>query len=113
MKNRFFDESELEPTDRSLDDNILYPTKLNLGEYIIRLEPSTEISCGEKFLLQKIRKLSNSRGCIASNDQLGIYLGTPYRTIQNWIKNLRQKGYLIIEYPQGKARKIWCSSNLE
>ncbi len=115
----YVDEIHVEPTARESDNNPKEQpppntnTTLSLGEYQSRLEPMTELSPGEKWVLVKVRKLSNGRGCVASNRQIAEYIGIPFRTVTGIIPDLINKGYLNVDFPQSKNRSLFCSTKLD
>ena len=112
------DEIQVEPTLRESDNSPkeqppLNPnTTLSLGEYQSRLEPMMELSPGEKWVLVKVRKLSNGRGCTASNKQLSEYTGMSERSISRFISSLTQNGYLNVDFPTSRNRSLFCSTKI-
>ncbi len=59
---------------------------------------SKELNVTEKFLMIEIDSLSqNERGCFASNQYLGDFLGLSKNTVANMISKLAKKGFLEVE----------------
>lgn len=102
----------MEPTDKSREEFQIPDgtTTLSVFEYQKRIEPITDIGPGEKWVLIKVRKLSNGRGCEASNKQLGEYLGMTERTIKRHIAILMDKQYLIADNYGLRNRVLYCAS---
>ena len=65
------------------------------------------LSITEKCLIIEIDSLDNTeKGCFASNEYLGKFIGLNPRTIANMIVDLRKKGYLIQCFFDGRNRGL-------
>lgn len=75
------------------------------------------LTCTEKYFYALLRNLCNQKGyCWATNGYLAKNMKVVNRTIQNWIHNLREQGFIkIILYSDGfyKRRRIVLSEHFK
>jgi hypothetical protein len=62
------------------------------------------LSCTEKCLLAEIDSLDNDKGCFASNEYLGDFIGVTAGRCANIISDLRKRGYLKTTFTDGNNR---------
>lgn len=66
-----------------------------------------ELSESQKILCGVVNGLTRERGyCFASNEYLGNYLGKSERTISRALKELQRAGYITIDNPGNRNRRI-------
>lgn len=64
-----------------------------------------ELSWNERILIEKVNDLdTDERGCYASNQYLGDFLGVKANTMANMLSELTRKGYLIRVFFDGRNR---------
>lgn len=85
--------------------------------FYINLDADRRIPSGAKLLLRKIRQLSAKKGfCWATNKTLAEMFEAAARTVQRWIRALKDLGYIKVEivYKEGTkeivGRKIFVGA---
>lgn len=78
------------------------PTYYAIIPAVIRYDE--DLKPNEKLLYGEITALTNKTGvCFAKNDYFAQLYGVTTKSIKNWIKNLKDKGYIktLIQYKKG------------
>lgn len=84
------------------------PTYYAIIPAVIRYDE--DLKPNEKLLYGEITALTNKTGvCFAKNDYFAQLYGVTTKSIKNWIKNLRDKGYIktLIQYKKG-TKEVKC-----
>lgn len=73
---------------------------------------NTELSIYEKVIIIEIDSLDNSeKGCFASNEYFGKFLGRSPKTIANILTSLKQRGYIYQCFFDGRNRGLKINKN--
>jgi len=75
---------------------------------------NTDLSVIEKCLIVEIDSLDNSeKGCFASNEYLGNFIGVKEGTAANMISNLKKRGYISQVFFDGRNRGLRLNKNMK